>query len=88
MLSKDEMALLDEHRGSSSRAAYLRQLLGQPPLAPVATHAEAVRLLVEQARAGRASAAIALEKALRPHPKLLGSVPETDELERILGGDR
>jgi hypothetical protein len=69
-LTPDETARLDEMRSAGvSRSGYLRQLLykalpdDDPP-----THREALALLTRSARQGRVTAAIALERALRPVP--------------------
>jgi hypothetical protein len=65
-LSDDELAILDEHRGTTTRAAYMRQLLHGPPRnADVATRAEAMSILTGLARDGRQQAAVALARELR-----------------------
>lgn len=64
-LSGSEMARLDEMRGSTTRAAYLRRLLQGPPPEGEPTHDEAIRILYGLAKDGRVGAAVALERALR-----------------------
>jgi hypothetical protein len=60
-LNDDELAVLDEHRGGTPRAAYLRRLLhGPPKTIDVATRGEAMALLTALAREGRTQAVIAL----------------------------
>jgi hypothetical protein len=77
-LSDQELARLDEHRGDEERAVYLRRLLHEPPSgSEVATHTESLAILTRLARDGRATPAIALEKALR------GDQPAS-ELEEFL----
>jgi hypothetical protein len=63
-LSDAELAILDEHRGSTPRAAYLRRLI-QGPGQDVATRSEALGLLTELARDRRTQAVIALARELR-----------------------
>lgn len=88
-LSADETARLDELRAGGSRSQAIRALLRDPNRASVAeaTHSEAVALLADQARDGSATAAVALEKALRPKGDSPPNDPD-DELDRILRGDR
>ena len=65
-LSDDEIAVLDERRGTVPRAVYLRRLLQGPAPAPdVATRGEALSLLTELARDRRTTAVIALARELR-----------------------
>lgn len=65
-LSDAELAILDEHRGSTPRAAYLRRLLQGPGQErDVATRSEALGLLTELARDRRTQAVIALARELR-----------------------
>lgn len=65
-LDARDLVRLDELRGAESRAAYLRQLLHEPPSGnEVATHGEGLAILTRLARDGRTTAAIALERALR-----------------------
>lgn len=66
-LNEDELARLDELRPAvTARAVYLRNLLREPAAdRDVADHREALAILSEMARAGRVTAAIALERALR-----------------------
>lgn len=65
-LSNDEAAILDERRGSVPRATYLRRVLHGPEQhRDVATRTEAMALLTELAREGRAAATIALARELR-----------------------
>ncbi len=79
-LSDHESARLDEFRGDEERAVYLRRLLHEPPDgSEVATHTEALAILTRLARDGRATPAIALERALR------GDQPAS-ELEEFLRG--
>lgn len=67
-LSDDELAIVDEHRGTRSRTSYLRALIRAGRVvddsAP-ATHAESLQLLTALARDRHAQATIALERALR-----------------------
>jgi hypothetical protein len=78
-LNHQEVARLDDIRGDEERAVYLRRLLHQPPDgSEVATHDEALAILTRLARDGRATAAIALERALR------GSESVSDDLESFL----
>ena len=66
VLNDDEIAVLDEHRGATPRATYLRQLLHGPRGdAEVATRTEAMSILTRLARDGRQQAAVALAKELR-----------------------
>lgn len=79
-LDARELVRLDELRGAETRAAYLPQLLHEPPSgSEVATHSEAMAILTRLARDGRTIAAIALEKTLR------GDQPAS-ELEDFLRG--
>ena len=79
-LDDHEIARLDEIRGDEERAVYLRRLLHEPPKGTeIATHSEALAILTRLARDGRATAAIALERALR------GDQPAS-ELEEFLRG--
>ena len=67
-LSDVELARLDSVRGALSRSAYLRSVLSRSEGvkgSEAASHAEALLLLSELARGGNASAAVALERALR-----------------------
>ena len=66
-LNDDELVRLDKLRPAvTARAVYLRNLLREPPAdRDVADHREALAILSEMARAGRVTAAIALERALR-----------------------
>ena len=83
-LNDDELARLDELRsGVTARAVYLRNQLREPPAErDVANHQEALAILSEMARAGKVTAAIALERALRDEN--IGDID--DELDRLLGG--
>jgi hypothetical protein len=83
-LNDDELARLDELRpGVIPRAVYLRNLLREPPAdRHVADHREALALLSEMARAGKVTAAIALERALRAAPNV--DQHWDDELSRLL----
>ncbi len=83
-LNNAELACLDEHRGGLSRAGYVRSLLREPPdREAIADRNEVLALLTAQAREGKVSAAIALERALRDQ-----DVPDIDDaLERILGDE-
>lgn len=83
-LSDPELARLDELRPrGSSRAAYLRSLLREPPTDhQVASREEALAILTSLARDGRVSAAIALERALRE----VATNETDDELATILRG--
>lgn len=81
-LNDQELARLDELRGDEERAVHLRRLLHEPPNgSEVATHTEALAILTRLARDGKATPAIALERALR------GDVAVDDPLERLLRGD-
>ena len=65
-LNDAEVAVLDERRGPAPRAAYLRQLLHEPPKRlEVATRSEALHLLTQSARDGRVQAQVALARELR-----------------------
>ena len=66
-LNDDELARLDQLRsGVTGRAVYLRNLLREPPTdRDVADRTEALAILSQLARAGKVTAAIALERALR-----------------------
>jgi hypothetical protein len=67
VLNDDELAQLDEMRKpGQSRPAYVRSLIGQPPPDRIASRHEALAILSRLARDGTVSAAIALERALRP----------------------
>ena len=79
-LSEPEMARLDEVRGPTSRAEYLRRLLQGPPPQGDPTHREAVEILYALAKDGKVGAAVALERALRAEQS-----PEPEgELARLL----
>ena len=81
-LNSEELARLDRARGSAERAVYLRTLLYQPPdITEIASHKEALAILSGLARAGGTAAAIALERALRDHPR---GNDFDDELSRLL----
>jgi hypothetical protein len=81
-LNSDELARLDQARGRVERAVYLRTLLYEPPdISEIATHAEALAILSNLARAGGTAAAVALERALRDHPE---GNDFDDELSRLL----
>jgi hypothetical protein len=65
-LSDHELAVLDERRGSVTRAEYIRRLLTTASLRlEVARRDEVLAILTELVRDRRVAAAIALEKALR-----------------------
>jgi hypothetical protein len=74
------MARLDELRGPSNRAQYLRRLLQGPPPQSDPTHGEAVQILYGLAQDGKVGAAVALERALRAG----GDREGEDELDRLL----
>jgi hypothetical protein len=80
-LAGSEMGRLDEMRGPTSRAGYLRRLLQGPPPEGDPTHNEAVHILYGLAKDGKVGAAVALERALR------GEQPsgDGDLLAEILG---
>ena len=81
-LNGAELARLDELRGGVPRAIFVRSLLrGDPQEPDVANRAEALSILTGLAREGRVSAAIALERALRPEDADLSF---EDELDRLL----
>jgi hypothetical protein len=83
-LNGREMARLDELRGPTSRAEYLRRLLHGPPSESDPTHSEAMQILYGLAKDGRVGAAVALERALRAD----GDQHRPDgELARLLRGD-
>jgi hypothetical protein len=81
-LNDDELARLDELRpGVTARAVYLRNFLREPPTErDVADHREALAILSEMARAGKVTAAIALERALRSQD----DATFDDDLARII----
>ena len=65
-LDDREVAVLDEHRGSTPRATYLRQLLHEPRREQdVASRAEAMAILTRLARDGKTQAACVLARELR-----------------------
>jgi hypothetical protein len=65
-LDDREVAVLDEQRGSTPRATYLRRLLHEPPMEQdVASRAEAMAILTRLARDGKQQAAVALARELR-----------------------
>jgi hypothetical protein len=82
-LNDDELARLDKLRTAvTARAVYLRNLLHGPPThGDVADHKVALAILSAMARAGKVTAAIALERALRSND--YGTTLD-DELDRIL----
>jgi hypothetical protein len=80
-LSGAEMARLDEMRGPTSRAEYLRRLLHGPPPEGDPTHREAVQILSGLAKDGRVGAAVALERSLRS----ADPAEDDDWLARIVG---
>jgi hypothetical protein len=82
-LSAAEVARLDEIRGPTNRAEYLRRLLQGPPPQGEPTHIEAISILYGLAKDGRVGAAVALERALRAEQ---GSEPD-GELARLLRGE-
>src|SRR4051794_19044173 len=83
-LSDTEAACLNELRGTTARAVYLRRLLYQPPSpTEVLTRSEALALLSRKAREGSITAAVALERAQRAQGKVDDDINET--INRILG---
>jgi hypothetical protein len=84
-LSPQDVARVDEMRGAGvSRSAFVRELLRQSgPIDEYATHAESLALLTRLARSGVASAAVALERALRVE----GVEEPKGELWRLLHDD-
>jgi hypothetical protein len=81
-LSTAEVARLDELRGPTSRAEYLRRLLQGPPPEGGPTHQESIQILYGLAKDGRVGAAVAMERPLR------ASSEEPDgELARLLRDD-
>jgi hypothetical protein len=86
-LNDSELARLDElHPPGTSRPAFLRSLLREPPRDDeVATREEALSILTSLARDGRVAAAIALERALRAFPK--SNQDWDDELSSIIVED-
>jgi hypothetical protein len=83
-LNSREMARLDELRGPTSRAEYLRRLLQSPPPEGDPTHDEAIRILYGLAKDGRVGAAVGLERALRTDD---GASEPEGELARLLRGE-
>jgi hypothetical protein len=75
------MARLDEMRGPTSRAEYLRRLLEGPPPEGDPTHNEALQILYGLAKDGRVGAAVALERVLRD----ADPSEDGDWLDRIVG---
>jgi hypothetical protein len=83
--SDDELEAVDEERGSIPRAVYVRSLITRPvEVADVASRTEALAILTAQARAGKVSASIALERALRDS----GQPTDDEWLDRLIDGDR
>jgi hypothetical protein len=80
-LSRAEVARLDEMRGPTSRAEYLRRLLQGPPPEGDPTHQESIQILYGLAKDGRVGAAVALEHALRA----ADPSEDGDWLSRIVG---
>jgi hypothetical protein len=80
-LAGSEMARLDEMRGPTSRAEYLRRLLEGPPPEGDPTHNEALQILYGLAKDGRVGAAVALERVLRD----ADPSEDGDWLDRIVG---
>jgi hypothetical protein len=65
-LDDREVSVLDEHRGSTPRATYLRRLLHEPPKEQeVASRAEAMAIFTRLARDGKTQAACVLATELR-----------------------
>jgi hypothetical protein len=90
-MSTGELALIDELRGARSRPEFLRTLVHRAgPLdddsAP--NHAEALRLLQADARAGRATSIVAYEKAMRARREPESPVDGDGELEALLRDSR
>jgi hypothetical protein len=82
-LAGSEMARLDEMRGPTSRAEYLRRLLQGPPPEGDPTHHESLEILYGLAKDGKVGSAVALERSLRD-----GDGSESEgELARLLRGD-
>jgi hypothetical protein len=83
-LNDEELARLDELRpAATARAVYLRNLLREPPTdRDAADHREALAILSQMARAGKVTAAIALERALRS----TDDASFEDDLDRLLEG--
>ena len=86
-LSDHEVARLDKLKPrGSTRGSFIRSFIRRTPAeAEVASHEEALAILTAQARDGSATAAVALERALREDTS---EDHEPDELERILEGRR
>ena len=84
-MTPQDVARVDEMRGGGvSRSAFVRELLRQSgPLDEYATHGESLAILTRLARAGKTSAAIALERALRAE----GGEEPRGELWRLLHDD-
>jgi hypothetical protein len=89
-LSDDELAKLDERRPDGlTRAQWLRELArGSAATDEQPSRAQVIAVLWRQARDGKTQAAVALERALRPHTGLRNEPPEydDDELEQLLSG--
>jgi hypothetical protein len=65
-LDDREVAVLDEHRGSTPRATYMRRLLHEPPKEQeVASRAQAMAILTRLARDGNTQAACVHARELR-----------------------
>ena len=78
-LSSAEIAKLDEFRGSATRSAFLRRLLDEVEpgdVSDVMTHTEVLASLSQMTKAGKVTAAIHLERALREHAGDEQGVPE------------
>jgi Ribbon-helix-helix protein, copG family len=85
-LSDDDLARLDELRPEgTTRPAFIRNLLRRyTPTEDSPTYEEAVALLARSARAGKVTAQIALERALRADE---GAAEPAGELARLLRDD-
>jgi hypothetical protein len=86
----DELAQLDERRPDGlSRAQWLRELArGSAGTDEQPSRAQVIAVLWRQARDGKTQAAVALERALRPHTGLRNEPLDydDDELEQLLSG--
>jgi hypothetical protein len=65
-LRPQDVARVDEMRGSVSRSGYVRQLLRTSgPVEEIPTRLESLQLLAESARSGKVAAQVALARELR-----------------------
>ena len=82
-LSSHEVAILDELRGGLSRSAFIRIVVRRAgPVQEVLTHEAVLGLLSAYALSGSTSAAVSLERALRPTTSQHAGIDEA--IDRIL----